>query len=133
MYLSRKDLISDFYRDIHVPNPGNNKTYHKGNSKQVKSNQIRLLNKSVQVEERYMDDFFRGSVRPFFSGSLGSNKTKTEAIVYSFQPNYYRELAGQAVAAKSLANDEIERDLHRSLPEHPAFQVRQSSECLCTS
>jgi len=41
----------------------------------------------------------------------------------SSQPNYYRELAGQAVAAKSLANDEIERDLHRSLPEHPAFQA----------
>ena len=40
------------------------------------------------------------------------------------QPSYYRELAGQAVVAKSLANDEIERDLHRSLPEHPAFQVR---------
>ena len=61
-YLCQKELISDFLRDIHVPNPGNNKTYHKGNSKQVKSNQIRLLNKSVQVEERYMDDFFRGSV-----------------------------------------------------------------------
>ena len=39
------------------------------------------------------------------------------------QPSYYQELAGQAVATKSLANDEIERDLHRSLPEHPAFQV----------
>ena len=66
-------------------------------------------------------------------GSVGAilarkDDTKTEAIVFSFQPNYYRELAGQAVAAKSLANDEIERDLHRSLPEHPAFQVRQSSE-----
>jgi len=41
----------------------------------------------------------------------------------SSQPSYYRELAGQAVVAKSLANDEIERDLHRSLPEHPAFQA----------
>ena len=66
-------------------------------------------------------------------GSVGAilarkDDTKTEAIVFSFQPNYYRELAGQAVAAKSLANDEIERDLHRSLPEHPAFQVRRSSE-----
>jgi hypothetical protein len=34
----------------------------------------------------------------------------------------YRTLVDQALGKTSTANDEIERDLHRSLPEHPAFQ-----------
>lgn len=36
-------------------------------------------------------------------------------------PGYYASLVEQSVTRRSQANDEIERDLHRSLPEHQAF------------
>ncbi|KAF8773507.1 TBC1 domain family member 9 like protein [Argiope bruennichi] len=42
-----------------------------------------------------------------------------ELIVY---PGYYEWLVEQSRGKSSIAAEEIERDLHRSLPEHPAFQ-----------
>lgn len=35
---------------------------------------------------------------------------------------YYGDLVEQAMGQCSLATEEIERDLHRSMPEHHAFQ-----------
>ncbi|KAM6953554.1 TBC1 domain family member 9B [Aplochiton taeniatus] len=37
-------------------------------------------------------------------------------------PGYYSELVEQAMGRCTLATEEIERDLHRSMPEHRAFQ-----------
>lgn len=35
---------------------------------------------------------------------------------------YYSKLVQKSMGHSSLATEEIERDLHRSLPAHPAFQ-----------
>jgi len=35
---------------------------------------------------------------------------------------YYKNLVEQTAGKENFTTDEIERDLHRSLPEHPAFQ-----------
>ncbi|MBN3322816.1 TBCD8 protein, partial [Atractosteus spatula] len=37
-------------------------------------------------------------------------------------PGYYAALVEESMGRCSLVTEEIERDLHRSLPEHPAFQ-----------
>lgn len=37
-------------------------------------------------------------------------------------PGYYAGLVQTSMGQSSLTTDEIERDLHRSLPDHPAFQ-----------
>ncbi|PIN97092.1 hypothetical protein AB205_0138240 [Aquarana catesbeiana] len=37
-------------------------------------------------------------------------------------PGYYNRLVEESMGRCCMVTDEIERDLHRSLPEHPAFQ-----------
>nr|CAD7588701.1 unnamed protein product [Timema genevievae] len=58
-------------------------------------------------------DRLRREVWPAFSGAVNEMATN---------PGLYRALVDQALGKACTANDEIERDLHRSLPEHPAFQ-----------
>ncbi|OCT95254.1 hypothetical protein XELAEV_18012939mg [Xenopus laevis] len=55
----------------------------------------------------------RGELWLIFSDAV------TEMASY---PGYYGRLVEESMGKCCLANEEIERDLHRSLPEHPAFQ-----------
>ncbi|OQR68545.1 TBC1 domain family member 9-like [Tropilaelaps mercedesae] len=60
-------------------------------------------------------DKYRGEIWMLYSGAMNDIQRN---------PGYYQWLVeGSQTATKaSLPADEIERDLHRSLPEHPAFQ-----------
>ncbi|KAI4479417.1 PREDICTED: TBC1 domain family member 9 isoform X1 [Polistes canadensis] len=55
----------------------------------------------------------RGEVWLTFSGALNEMATN---------PGLYKSLVDKSLGKSCQANEEIERDLHRSLPEHPAFQ-----------
>lgn len=55
----------------------------------------------------------RGELWSVFSGST-LQKVQNKGL--------YERLVNEALSSKNQANDEIERDLHRSLPEHRAFQ-----------
>uniref|UniRef100_A0AAY4AZ50 TBC1 domain family member 8B n=1 Tax=Denticeps clupeoides TaxID=299321 RepID=A0AAY4AZ50_9TELE len=62
---------------------------------------------------RGVPEMLRGELWMLFSGAVNDMAT---------HPGYYTELVEASLGASSLATDEIERDLHRSLPDHPAFQ-----------
>uniref|UniRef100_A0A8C1DEE5 TBC1 domain family member 9B n=1 Tax=Cyprinus carpio carpio TaxID=630221 RepID=A0A8C1DEE5_CYPCA len=55
----------------------------------------------------------RGELWLLFSGAQNEMAT---------HPGYYASLVEQAIGKYTLATEEIERDLHRSMPEHHAFQ-----------
>uniref|UniRef100_A0A4W5L549 TBC1 domain family member 8B n=1 Tax=Hucho hucho TaxID=62062 RepID=A0A4W5L549_9TELE len=62
---------------------------------------------------RGVPEALRGELWMLFSGAVND---------MAVNPGYYSEIVDQSLGTSTLATDEIERDLHRSLPEHPAFQ-----------
>uniref|UniRef100_A0A4W3IKK2 TBC1 domain family member 8B n=1 Tax=Callorhinchus milii TaxID=7868 RepID=A0A4W3IKK2_CALMI len=69
--------------------------------------------KTRDIVVRGIPESLRGELWLLFSGANND---------MAAHPGYYTELVAKSMDTFSLATDEIERDLHRSLPEHPAFQ-----------
>ncbi|XP_022105913.1 TBC1 domain family member 9-like isoform X1 [Acanthaster planci] len=72
--------------------------------------------RTVETQEliiKGIPESLRGEIWLLFSGAINEMAT---------QAGYYQSLVEQSLGKESIATDEIERDLHRSLPEHPAFQ-----------
>lgn len=60
-----------------------------------------------------MPEKLRGELWMLYSGAINELET---------HHGYYDKLCEGSIGLHSIASEEIERDLHRSLPEHPAFQ-----------
>uniref|UniRef100_A0A4W4FA92 TBC1 domain family member 8B n=1 Tax=Electrophorus electricus TaxID=8005 RepID=A0A4W4FA92_ELEEL len=70
--------------------------------------------KTRDLVVRGIPETLRGELWMLFSGAVND---------MAVHPGYYTSLLEECMGSSSLACDEIERDLHRSLPEHPAFQT----------
>ncbi|XP_028906225.1 TBC1 domain family member 9B isoform X1 [Ornithorhynchus anatinus] len=69
--------------------------------------------KTRELVLKGIPETLRGELWLLFSGAWNEMVT---------HPGYYAELVERSMGRYNLATEEIERDLHRSMPEHPAFQ-----------
>ncbi|XP_073920350.1 TBC1 domain family member 8B isoform X3 [Castor canadensis] len=69
--------------------------------------------KTRDLVVRGIPETLKGELWMLFSGAVNDMATN---------PGYYAEVVEQSLGTCNLATEEIERDLRRSLPEHPAFQ-----------
>ncbi|XP_052243499.1 TBC1 domain family member 9-like isoform X1 [Dreissena polymorpha] len=98
--LTAKETIKEHLWDVYFTEYGRGMVMYRTH----KTNELMLKG----LPEKY-----RGEMWMLFSGALNELNTN---------PGYYANLVAQSSGKYTMATEEIERDLHRSLPEHPAFQ-----------
>ncbi|RDD38887.1 TBC1 domain family member 9 [Trichoplax sp. H2] len=69
--------------------------------------------KTRELITKGIPDSLRSEIWLLFSGAINE---------HAIHPNYYKKIVDECAGKATIATEEIERDLHRSLPEHPAFQ-----------
>ncbi|XP_072482579.1 TBC1 domain family member 8B isoform X2 [Notamacropus eugenii] len=69
--------------------------------------------KTRDLVVRGIPETLRGELWLLFSGAIND---------MAANPGYYADMVERSLGTYTVATDEIERDLRRSLPEHPAFQ-----------
>lgn len=77
--------------------------------------------KTRELVLKGIPDKLRGELWMQYSGAINEMETN---------PGYYKWLVDQSLGKSTLAAEEIERDVHRSLPEHPAFQTAVGIDAL---
>ncbi len=68
-----------------------------------------------------LPDKYRGELWMVYSGAINELAT---------HPGYYEVIVEQSMKSRTQTADEIERDLHRALPEHPAYQSKIGIDAL---
>ena len=98
----------------------------RGSSSSPSSPQSELLNLSLRLSpdtlrRNLISSTCIHSLVYLFKASLSLFCADASSELESHQ-GYYTSLVQKSMGQSSLATEEIERDLHRSLPDHPAFQ-----------
>ncbi|KAL1479699.1 hypothetical protein MTO96_034805 [Rhipicephalus appendiculatus] len=65
-----------------------------------------------------------------YGRGLCTYRTSKAQELLETHPGYYRRAVCESMSKRNATSEEIERDLHRSLPEHPAFQSPQGINAL---
>uniref|UniRef100_A0A665US46 TBC1 domain family member 8B n=1 Tax=Echeneis naucrates TaxID=173247 RepID=A0A665US46_ECHNA len=112
--VSTEALMTVFHpQDVENLDPKMEQSWNIHFSEYGRGTSMFFTRKTRDLIVRGVPEALRGELWMLFSGAVNDMAT---------HPGYYTELVEQSLGTSTLATDEIERDLHRSLPEHPAFQ-----------